>query len=181
MTKNELLVPLCVVGLSLAFVAVSIAVALTAGRNRFFVRKKLALGALLLSFSGTAAGCGVVSCYEPMEEPNDTHLTYGGSGGHTLRVDIAEDNEVLGIVYNCEASAFSFIVTNATGHEVQKEDIAAGDGAFDGDYDEGFTIHLDESLAAGSYELRVFPVSSDQIYDVSNQWVALYELDIVQD
>jgi len=91
--KKEILVPLAVVVLSIAFVGISAMVVLSRG-HPWCIKKKLRIGAVLLTLTGAATtGCGghQISCYDPIvNELSVENQHYGGeitvdlSVGHTL-------------------------------------------------------------------------------------------------
>ncbi|NLD92413.1 MAG: hypothetical protein GX639_07060 [Fibrobacter sp.] len=65
--ERKIVTGILICGVVTVFIVVSALVVLT-GRNPFFVKKKLAVGALLLSLSTIMSGCkcspgGIVSCY----------------------------------------------------------------------------------------------------------------------
>ena len=65
--RRELFVPLILAGLTVAFVVVFLLVYMSRGNSTYLIRKKLRIGAFILSL--TAVGCsdpvGTVTCYTP--------------------------------------------------------------------------------------------------------------------
>lgn len=176
MMRKELWVPLVFVVLSIAFVAVSLLVVVTRGRSASLIRKKLALGAMILSLTGTVTGTGcLVSCYEPPPECT-TDLSFEGAFVETadgvyrwrLTVDPGLDPALHGEISHdfCAAgegeTVFSYRLVDPHWVEIQRGDIVPEDGAFD-DEIESFSIELPADLAPGEYRLRVHTVRAEEI------------------
>lgn len=182
MLKKELLLPLAFVALCLAFVCVC-ALVVVSRNHPFFIRKKLRLGALLLSLSSAAAcsGCSggnTIMCYEPAPPADDMRLDLQEEEHQdsVITMDLAEDNELLGVINNCTANAYSFLVFDTSDVVVQQEDIIALDGVYDS-YSEEFTVTIREDLPAGYYTLSLFAVNAEAIDDI-DAWRSQYFLHI---
>lgn len=182
MPKKELLIPLFFVALSLAFVVVC-ALVVISGSHPYFIKKKLRLGALLLSLS-SAAACGggpgddVIMCYDPAPPADEMNLDLRDEvhQGFDVTMDLEQDNELHGAINNRSGEAYSFLLVNEADVVVQQEDIGALDGVYD-DYDEDFVITIREDLPAGHYTLSLFAMDVEAIDDI-DAWRAQYFLHI---
>jgi len=162
MTKRESLIPVVVVGLAIGFVVVSLLVVLTRG-NPKWVSKKLRIGAMLLTLTGVATGCGTeTTCYDPLPPENGFYLDDYVYPGQEVDVDFAQSNVIHGSIDNRSGEAFSFRLVDSADQELQREDILAADGAFDS-YTEEFDITLRTDLSTGTYHLFLFAtLAADQ-------------------
>lgn len=182
MPKKELLLPLAFVALCLAFVCVCALVVIS--RNHpYFIKKKLRLGALLLGLSSAAAcGCGpgddIIMCYDPAPPADDMSLDLREEvhEGFDITMNLEVDTELYGVIGNCAANSYSFLLVDASGTVVQLEDIMALDGAYD-DYDEDFLITIRDDLPVGDYTLSLFAMSAQEIEDI-DAWRSQYFLHI---
>jgi hypothetical protein len=161
--KRELLTPLIVAGLAVAFVIVSAMVLLT--RNPRWIQRKLRIGALLLGLTAVVS-CGdeTISCYDPVM-PN--YFQLGENYGGIVNVDLSESQTLSGTIHERQGEVFSYRLENAAEEEVARENIAALDGAFD-ESSEEFEITLPGTLVAGSYHLELFGADADAQPEYAN-------------
>jgi hypothetical protein len=155
--------------LFLAFGVLSLLVIFTK-RHPYFLAGKLRLGALIISLSGAAVGCGtstcyspVVTCYDPMPE-NSFTITQVDQKTQSIIMSKSGPDTLSGNIFGRSGSAFSYAVVDSSNSAALKGDIAPADGAFD-ESNEDFRIVLGHSLAPGSYQLRLFTVPGDSIQD----------------
>ncbi len=164
--------------LVIAFGAVSLLVFLSK-RHPFFVEKKLKLGALLLSLSGVAAGCGLgcTSCYVPVPV-NQITIDFDHYDNSTGKCTIALTDTITGAIsYRCD-TALSYMITDYSGSVFHKDDIIPADGIFDESIEE-FAIVLPESISPGSYQLAIAPVPKDSI-ETSEYYRQSFDLTITE-
>jgi len=160
MDRKEFWVPLAVVGLTALFAVVSLLVRATRG-NPWFIRRKLAVGATLLTLTWAASGCsgddgpggGGVTCYVPVP-PNQFTFDAELFADGRLVVDLDEDAVIEGHVRDRSGEAFAFLLNDPDG-EVARGSVAAVDGAFD-ENTEAISLDLGASLTPGDYEILFY-------------------------
>lgn len=157
MPRKQILVPVLVAFLSAAFIVVSILVFVTRGRPSL-IRKKLKLGAVILSLTGVVlAGCreGDITCYAPLL-PSDRIEFYSPEVTEDgIYLNLAVRYILEGTIYERRADAFSFDIIDEGRNEVQSGDIAALDGAYDTET-ELFLIAVRRDLPTGVYTLSLY-------------------------
>ncbi len=155
--KRETWAPAAVVALTILFGLVSFLVWSTRGRNAWLLRRKLAVGAVLLGLTWTAAGCGdgpSTLCYAPA--PPDS-VEIDGAAGSEITLAADGPRSVTGEVVRRLSDSFSFLITDEADSVRQREDIAAADGAFDSPQ-EAFAITIAPEIPPGDYRLSFHPV-----------------------
>jgi hypothetical protein len=163
--------------LFLAFGVISFLVILT-GRHPYFIGKKLRLGAVLLSLTGSSVGCIMpVTCYVPAPR-NIIHIDQANDKTNEIVLDRATSDTLTGSIRDRLGSAFSYAILDSLDALIKKDDIQALDGAFDAD-SEAFKIGLGHSVSAGMYTLHFYSVSKDSIqnYDWENRSYSLKIVD----
>jgi hypothetical protein len=147
--------------LFLAFGIISLLVILTR-RHPYFVSRKLRLGAVLLSLTGSSVGCvAPVSCYLPALH-NVITIDQVNPQTSEIVLDRATSDTLTGSIRDRLGTAFSYAVFDSLDTLVKKDDIQALDGAFDAD-SEAFKIGFGHSVPAGDYTLRLYSVPKDSI------------------
>ena len=129
MNKKEILVPIMVVGLTILFASICVAVFLSNGKSKKWVARKMKIGGLLLTL--TAASCnggGEVMCYE-MVATNNIWMENQGEKGIEIMLDTG--NVLTGHLNGAQDSIYSFKVTNESNQVLQKGELIAKDGKFD--------------------------------------------------
>ncbi len=174
MDKRELLTPLIFVGLAVAFAVVSALVYLSRG-NPGLVRRKLRLGAALLTLTAAANGCGGTSmCYD-VAMSNEFSLTDIGADG-AVHLSLPDSNRVAGTIYQRQGDRFSFRLEDEKDAEVQRADIVAQDGAFD-ESSEEFSLAVRQDLAPGTYRLTFYTAAQGDQATVGPNYSS-YELKV---
>lgn len=156
MIRRELWVPLAVVAVTVAFIAVSALVRVSGG-NPWLIRRKLRIGALLLGLTWSASGCddeGVVTCYDPIP-PEHVELDQQFWGDYGYRLDLAAGHVLTGSVLFRTSEIFSFQLRDATEVEVRRGALSATDGVFDAST-EAISLDVGADLPPGSYQLRFY-------------------------
>ncbi len=156
MTKNEYLVPVIVIVLTVVFAFVSFAVFLSHGKSSFWLSKKMKIGALLISLTViTQQSCIVATCYDPVP-PNYLEVD-GINYNDTLNIDLQINNSIPGTIFLNEGGKdFSFNITDSTKTDtIQRGNILPLDGIFNSS-NEDFEIKVDTNLQSGIYCLNLF-------------------------
>ncbi|NJO88519.1 MAG: hypothetical protein HC831_05800 [Chloroflexia bacterium] len=155
MTKKEIILPITVLGLTLLFAGICVAVFLTNGKSKKWVTRKMKIGGLMLTL--TAASCngggGEVMCYETVAV-NNIWMENQGEKGIEIMLDTG--NVLTGHLTGAQDSVYSFSVSDKNNQIFQRGELLANDGKFD-QMNEIFTIKLDKSLSPGDYILHMFP------------------------
>ncbi len=173
MNKKDFLVPVLAIGLSLAFVFVSLLVFLSGGKSGFWISKKLKIGALLLSLTAIAnQACDRTNCYDPA--PVNTFDMDNADYSRVIKVNLKDSNKLTGILYGREGIDFSFNVMDSLNTSIfQTGKVLPVDGSFDSDR-EDVVIELDENLVTDTYRLNLY----DQNTTDKDALASLYYLEI---
>jgi hypothetical protein len=156
--------------LFIAFGLVSFLVILTK-RHPYFVAKKLRLGALIISLSSVAIGCGTTTCYSPVATCYDSisenmfTIDQTDSRTQSIILRLAISDTITGNILERHGNTFSYAITDSLNSIVLKENIAPSDGTYDAN-EEGFKIVVGKTILPGTYELRLFTVPKDSIKNV---------------
>jgi len=153
MTKKEILVPLLVVGLTILFAGVCIAVFFSNGKSKKWVARKMKIGGLLLTL--TAASCnggGEVMCYETVA-PNSMWIE--GTRLDSIEISLDTNNVLNGQISSLDGTDFSFRVSDTNKTVMQRGNLLPSDGKFD-QFNEAFKIELDKNLQPGTYLLNLY-------------------------
>jgi hypothetical protein len=157
--------------LFLAFGVISFLVILTR-RHPYFVSKKLRLGALLISLTGSSVGCIGTTCYVPIPPPlhNIIHIDQANSQTREIVLDRTTTDTLTGKIYDRQGQTFSYAILDSLDSLIKKDNIFALDGAFDADSEE-FKIGLGHSVLSGNYSLRFYFIPKDSIqnYDLEDR------------
>jgi hypothetical protein len=172
--KKELYLPLVLIGLSAAFIAVSFLVWITSG-NDSLLKKKLRIGALIISLSGIALGCwserDCSTCYLVAQENQfiveDQHM------GGRIVLEMSVTNKLTGMVDNYTSDNFWYLIEDYNDNEIQRGTVDPLDGAFD-EYSEEFEIPVRIDLATGEYKLEFYLLEEEYP-------LATYELYVIND
>jgi hypothetical protein len=158
---NKYFLPIIVAGLTIVFVVVSIMV-FVSGKNAYFIKKKLRVGALLITLTGAAAGCGenIVTCYDPI--PSNLFHIDRSNQTNEITINPAVADTLSGRIENRNGEKFSFAVLGQKDTVIQKDNIKAIDGAFDESLEE-FRITIGKNIPSGSYNLRLYSCEKDSI------------------
>jgi hypothetical protein len=162
MSRHHFWIPLAAAAVALLFALICVLVRVSRG-HPWLVRRKLAVGALLLSLTWTAAGCkdGSVTCYAPA--PPDViefDAMFLDDGG--LVVNLANGTRLTGIVSNRTASSFAFLLADTAEVEIGRGAITPADGAFD-ENNEDFVLEIGDAVDPGNYLLEIYAADSDGI------------------
>lgn len=148
--KNLNIVPLVLLVLALAFVVISLAVYLSRGKNKYFLAKKLKLGAMIISLTAVTNGCRtpVVTCYKPAIIPEITSLqAYSYSNEIAINPD---ENELKFKTNNIYDSDLCYIISQSENITLKGDCVVVEGGEID------LLIKLEEYLLSGVYDLKIF-------------------------
>jgi hypothetical protein len=154
--KKEIYIPLILIGLSVAFVVVSFLLWLSRG-NDTLLKKKLRIGALIISLSGIALGCwserDCVSCY--LVIPDNQFIVEDQNIGGGIVLDMSVTNKLTGKITHRADEDFWYLIRGQNGDEVQRGMVDPLDGAYD-EPEEEFEILVRIDLATGEYQLEFY-------------------------
>lgn len=159
--KNNIWIFLVLSGLFVAFAIVSVMVYFTNGKNSRLLKRKLALGASIISLTGVFNGCRpVVSCYEVAVEPVFNCTDSVDNAG-----SIVIKQSDLEIAFDCEYMYYSTVSYRL----VNDENIVATDSCrlMFGDQMARLLINLPGGLVIGNYDLRLYYYNLDELKDDS--------------
>jgi len=134
----------------IAFAFVSVLV-LISGRNSFFVKKKLQIGAFLLSLGWFSAGCypTEVSCYAGIASDQIILNETMAQSGYV----VAQGDTLDGEIHYREFDSFFYEIVDSSWQQVTKAPLNPLDGAMDSSK-ERFHIILNDTIHPGWYTLR---------------------------
>ncbi len=157
--KKELYLPLVLIGLSAAFIVVSFLIWITRG-NDSLLKKKLRIGALILSLTGTAIGCESRTCYVPLYDAGQNQLVLSGViyPDGTFVMNLAFGNRIEGTILYPTIDEYTFQILNDDGSRIDRGPMVIQDGEFDEDLEE-FTISIREDIPTGIYNLNFYMAS----------------------
>jgi hypothetical protein len=151
MNKNESLIPIAFIGLSLLFIIFSAMVFLTNGRSKKWVAWKILIGCLMLLFSTVLNSCfrtqSVLLECALSSEKIDTYISYGPT------IYLTEGNQIKGRIFYPQHGC-SFLLKDSIGTSIQMGRLIKGYNLNDITGD--FEIVLDNKLNPGKYELSIY-------------------------
>lgn len=162
--------------LFLAFGLISFLVVLTK-RHPYFVKKKLRLGALILSISGATVGCFASTCYVPVP-PNMFKVDQAISLNDTIVISKAISNSITGKISERSGNTFSYVIFDSSANIVLKDNIQPIDGSFDEDIEE-FKIDFGPTILPGRYDLKFYTEPKDSIQNI-NWYIRSFPLTITE-
>lgn len=169
MKIKNLISPILIIVLSIAFTTVAVGVYLTRGKSRFWISKKMLIGSVLLSLTSVInQSCDILGtdCYDPAP-PNQISLDNADYSG-TIEINIKSENKLTGILYDRNGGDFSFNVTDTLHSDtLQTGRINPTDGDFN-ENTEDILIELDSSIPVSEYILNLYDKKQfEQDYPVS--------------
>jgi hypothetical protein len=155
--KNLNIVPLTLIVLALAFVVISVMVYFTRGKNKYFLTKKLKIGAMIIALTAVTNGCRVpvVTCYKPAPVPRIMSLQAIESFDE---IRISQDEKLLNfdVEYLFSSEACYTISQN-------KNIIAKGDCEFLSQAETDMVINMNENLLPGKYDLKIYQMKLSEL------------------
>ncbi len=157
MNKKEIIVPALVVGLSVLFAVICLAVFLSNGKSKKWIARKMRIGGLLLTL--TAVSCSgpnvdeeVIMCYEPAPI-NSMWMHAGTQNGIEIKLDT--NNVLIGSISEFDGSKLSFSVIDQNENKIQTGSLQVLEKVLV-QGSESFRIELDKTMKAGDYSLNLF-------------------------
>ena len=166
MPRHLFWVPLATVAVALVFALICLLVRLSRG-HPWLIRRKLAVGALLLSLTWVGSGCSnddiPAECYAPLVESDVFLFDPPFQGDGALLLDLAAGARLTGTVRHCDTTGFAYrLLVAADEQELARGAVAPADGAFDGET-EGFVLDLEGRAAPGTFWLEIHRGTPDAI------------------
>ena len=159
MRKKEIIVPFLVIGLTILFAGICVAVFLSNGKSKKWVARKMKIGGLLLTL--TVASCngggGEVMCYDTVA-PNSIWLHDYNDKGIEIKLDT--NNVLIGSISELSGKEFSFAIKDSTDKKFQQGLLVPVDGEFN-QSNEDFKIEIDKNLISGKYSLKLYASGID--------------------
>jgi hypothetical protein len=161
--KKELYLPLVLIGLSAAFIAVSFLVWITRS-NDSLLKKKLRIGAMILMLTGATVGCDCsdVTCYI-QAMPNMVYIDGTIYPGGEVTLDLNFSNIIAGIIESPTSSVYSFQILDDEEAVIDRGPIEAIDGEYDDDWHEAFELSVSEDIASGIYDLYFYMATEENL------------------
>lgn len=155
MHDKENLTPIAIIFLTCLFAIISVAVYFTKGKSKFWLSKKIKIGALLLTVSAIIpSSC----CYDDgYGYPNIPRFSITTTGFSDVPyVNLNTESTIKGTIHDRTGTNFYFSITDTLYTDtLQFEKILPLDGAFDSDK-ENFIIEIDENTKTGLYSLNFY-------------------------
>lgn len=166
MKIKNLISPLLIIVLSIAFITVAVGVYLTRGKSRFWISKKMLIGSVLLSLTSVInQSCTIfgTDCYDPAP-PNEISMDNSDYSG-TIDINIKTENKLTGILYDRNGEDFSFNITDTLNSDtLQIGRINPSDKEFNENTEDIF-IELDSSLPINEYILNLYDKKQSEQYN----------------
>ena len=159
MNKKEIIIPFLVIGLTVLFAAICLAVFLSNGKSKKWISRKMKIGGLLLSLTAISTGSGCVSCYDQVRKDI---ISIDNMDNYEIKLNLDTGNVLTGIIQEITASSYSFSIEDSLYINKQSDKIIPVDGTID-NHEEEIKLVIDENLSAGNYLLKIF------IGDISEQ------------
>jgi len=158
-SRDHLWASMAIFAVGLAFALVCFLVRVSRG-HPWLVRRKLAVGALLLSLTWAAGGCsdedgGGVTCYAPVYEAERFDFDPAFEDQGALEMDVTVSTRLTGTLEQRQTDAYAYLLRRPDGSEARRGPVVADDGAFDEEV-EDFVVDLGLGLPLGSYELALY-------------------------
>ena len=175
--KKELYLPLVLIGLSAAFIVVSLLVWITRG-NDSLLKKKLRIGAMILMLTGTAVGCNCteVTCYIGTR-PNMVYFDDGTTMDGEIHLDLNIGNIVTGTIESPSSPVYTFQILDDEDVIIDRGPIEAIDGKYD-DRLEAFELSVREDITSGTYDLNFYMASEEDLDNYEIKPFTWFHLDI---
>lgn len=179
--KKEILIPLLIFVLSVAFIIISFMVFVTKGKRYYFIKQKLKLGGLILTLSAIfntntiSAKSDMVKCYKKVAS-NYMTLSYDYNKGY-IEYSISKAIPLKGSIQDVTIDEFSFrIVKKDTNEVILFDNIVSSDGKMD-KYTEQFEIVL-KDIKEGEYTIQLFRFKKEK--QIDSNYNRTYPLKVIK-
>jgi len=158
MNKKDVLFPAVLVGASIIFIFVSMAVWLSKGQSKKWISRKIKIGAFILSLSSMAA-CSQpqITCYDVAPLDN---FQFKGTQNDIVVVNPDSSTNINGQITGRQAKKFSFNITDEKNHILYKDNIFAKDNSYDSIV-ENFEFQINKNIPDGKYFLHLFSTEKE--------------------
>ncbi len=176
--KKENFIPILLMILSFVFIIISFIVFVTKGKKYYFIKQKLKIGALIISFLAILNGCKKsqpeITCYD-VAIINSVKIQSSDNEGF-INLKLSENNILKGNISTLNTKTYSFrILTKENKEVVISENILPFDGNFDSQ-NELFEISISKDIKEGEYFIETF--ACDKSQQVQNMFSYQYVLKI---
>ncbi|MDD3626458.1 MAG: hypothetical protein PHV06_03995 [bacterium] len=167
--KKEILINIYLIIISFIFILVSFLLFLSGGKNQYFLKQKLRIGALIIAITATM-GCGIINKQSTAnyKTGNENVIIYFHKEFLPNGINVLDygdpDPFIKGRIKNCNAKNYSYIIDNEKNNEDIFGEIIPIDGKFDSE-DEPFKIKFPRYLNPGKYKLKIYDISIDDLKD----------------
>jgi hypothetical protein len=155
--KNHVYLYLVLAGLFIAFGAISLGVYFTGGKNKYFLKKKLAIGAIIIGLTAVSNGCRpVVTCYDVAPSPEMTCVDSVSEAGTIV---LNKNNSL--ISFNCE-----YMFYNDISYRIYKEEVKICEDScklLSQEQSSRLEMNVVEELLPGNYSLRFYYFKLDEL------------------
>jgi len=177
---KRLLIPIIIIALTATFLIISFLVIVTKG-NPALIKRKLKLGALLLTFTLTQTGCdGLVTqtCYAPIpsEQIVFTDVQTDTSG---IIIDLTKSQILKGTISYRTSNEFSYKIADSGNVIIQNGNISAYDGKFDSST-EPFEIKFNSNFKLGVYDIYFYKFSKEKQDSLPNSYIGRNKFKIIK-
>jgi len=171
--KNQFYIYLVLAALFAGFGVISVLVFLSKGQNKYFVKKKLALGASIIALTCMANGCKpVVTCYEVAVEPV---IVCSDSVNNDGVIILNTDNQIIN--FDCQYMFYekvSYKINN------NSENIYTGDCVkTSSDTSVSLSITTTSILAPGNYKLQLYYFAATEL-DENSAPFSYFDLKVIE-
>jgi len=160
--KREIWIPMAVLGLCLVFALICLGLSLWR-RNGWLLKKKLRVGAMLLTLTGFVATGGPVACCYATAGDDTMVSLEGESWGGEVTLDLQSGTSLEGQIENCHSLDWSYLLSTPEGtRELQRGDLIPLDGEFE-ELSEAFRLTLDPGTEPGDYRLCIHQQAAQEL------------------
>jgi hypothetical protein len=177
--ERKIIAGIVICGVAVAFIVISALVILT-GRNAYFVKKKLAVGAILLSLSAIMSGCkgpGPVgsSCY--VSPYYEERVTFDVVKNNQIVLDRKVTDTIHCTITESTSGKYSIMILDSINTVVKKETVYS-DTTWKFLNNIYIAIVFDRIIPNGTYSLRLFNQDADSVKS-GDDYQYIYTLKIV--
>ncbi len=165
MDKKNILTYFTIAGLSIVFVIVSVLLFVNRGKNAKLLKKKLKLGAMIISLTAVVSASYVSCCYAPPTQQINMERTYFHT--NAFFIDRSFTEEIYG-TQEYLSGYHEYSISNDEVPAYQSGYLEPVDGSLDSDYEE-VVLEIKDILPNGDYFLDIeylWGYDNDTVYVV---------------
>lgn len=153
MNKENIVTPIIIIGLSVAFISISVLVVFFSG-NPKFLKYKLKIGAAIIALTTfvNTHGFSQKTCYKPSISREIIRLN-GQDDVNFIKI-YKDDKKISGIIENVLSSDYLFSISDTSNKLLKKGKLVPINGKFDKP-NENFEITIG-NLKVGQYYLKIY-------------------------